>query len=159
MHKRGNYGISGHWHAYAVRDLATKWGCATVLDYGCGRRTLGQALEVNGLYPFELREYDPALPDYAGLPEPADLVVCTDVLEHIEPECLDNVLDHIRDLSRKVTLLGVCMQAAGKMLPDGRNAHLIVEGPDFWFPRLASRWKSHGVRGTRTEFKFVGEPI
>ena len=76
-------------------------------------------------------------------------------MEHIEPECLDAVLDHIRDLSRTVTLLGVSMQEAAKTLPDGRNAHLIVEGPDFWFPKIEKRWKSHGVNGTAHEETLV----
>ena len=157
MHQRGGYGVSGFHYAQIVRDMMAKWKCETALDYGCGQRTLRKALEPLGA--FELREYDPALPEYAGMPDKADLVICTDVLEHIEPECLDAVLDHIHGLSRTVTLLGVSMQAAAKTLPDGRNAHLIVEGPDFWFPRIEKRWKSHGVHGTSHEFWFAGVPI
>ena len=41
---------------------------------------------------FEIKEYDPAIPGKDSLPEPADIVVCSDVLEHIEPNYLLNVL-------------------------------------------------------------------
>ena len=59
----------------------------TVLDYGCGRHTFKQAMAKK--WPnIEVREYDPGVPGFDALPEPADFVLCTDVLEHIEAEYL-----------------------------------------------------------------------
>src|SRR5262245_3873461 len=141
LHQRGNYGVSGGKWAGMVRDLAKGFGCRTVLDYGCGQCTLRAAL---GEVPFELREYDPALPDKAGMPEKAELVVCCDVLEHVEPDCLYSVLDHLRDLSRKATFLVIATRPAAKFLADGRNAHLIVEKVSWWLPKLENRWKLRG---------------
>ncbi len=69
--------------------------CAqSVLDYGCGKGTLAEAVS------FEIREYDPAIAGKDENPLPADLVICTDALEHIEPEYLDAVLVHIASLTR-----------------------------------------------------------
>ena len=48
-------------------------------------------LQRNGINPVEYYPFDPAFEEY-GEPQPADLVCCIDVLEHIEPEKLENVL-------------------------------------------------------------------
>ena len=76
MHQRGGYGVSGFHYAQIVRDMMAKWKCETALDYGCGQRTLRKALEP---LTFDLREYDPALPERAGMPQKADLVICTEI--------------------------------------------------------------------------------
>jgi len=58
------------------------------------------------------------------------------VLEHVEPDLLDNVLAHISSLTRHYAFLNIATVAALKTLPDGRNAHLIVEPPEWWRARL-----------------------
>jgi len=120
-----------------------------ILDYGCGQRTLEQALG------FPIRNYDPAIPGLDTPPEPADLVVCTDVLEHIEPECLDDVLDDLRRVTRKVGFFVIANRPAKKILPDGRNAHLIQEGIDWWRPRIAARFALHQIGVQPDEHFFV----
>ena len=79
-----------------------------------------------------IREYDPAVPGKDAEPQPADLVICTDVLEHIEPDCLNDVLDHIRQVSLKYAFVNVSTRPAVKFLQDGRNAHLIIQPADWW---------------------------
>ena len=59
----------------------------------------------NALTGFDVRNYDPCIPEYATPPSPAELVVCTDVLEHIEPDKLDAVLNDIIRLSSKGAFL------------------------------------------------------
>jgi hypothetical protein len=58
------------------------------LDHGSGKETLANALP-----QFTVRGYDPAIPDLDTHPEPHDLFICTDVLEHVEPEFVDMVID------------------------------------------------------------------
>ena len=106
-----------------------------VLDYGCGKATLHMQM------PFGINNYDPAIPKYSAYPEPADIVICTDVMEHIEPECLDAVLDDLKRLTKIGIYLNVAMYAALKHLPDGRNTHLIQEGREWWLPRLMKRFE------------------
>ena len=99
--------------------------------HNCGKGALANKL------PFPIWEYDPAIPGKDAVPRPADLVICTDVLEHVEPAMLDNTL---RDLSRCVLKAGyfvIHTGAAKKTLPDGRNTHLIQEGEAWWREKLA----------------------
>jgi 2-polyprenyl-3-methyl-5-hydroxy-6-metoxy-1,4-benzoquinol methylase len=65
-------------------------------------------------------------------PEPHDIVACTDVLEHIEPDCLDDVLKDIRRCTKKVAFLLIATRPAIKVLADGRNAHLIQQPYTWW---------------------------
>lgn len=150
---RADYGANGHRYAQTVRDIAGKYSCETALDYGCGKATLSR--EVNQL---SWRNYDPCVPKYAASPAPQDLIVCGDVLEHIEPECLEDVLDHLRKLTMKVCYLVIATRPAVKTLADGRNAHLIVEKMSWWLPQLCTRWEPELCVKQVGEFAFVGAP-
>lgn len=127
------YGTSGHqWAAY-IEALLREDGHTSVLDYGAGKGTLASALGHSGI---AIAEYDPAVPGKQARPEPADLVVITDVLEHIEPAHLDNLLADLARLTHRKLFFDVCTVASLKTLPDGRNAHLIVQSPDWWRYKL-----------------------
>jgi hypothetical protein len=141
------YGGKGKKWATAVQSLVWVHGCASVLDYGCGEGSLITYLQAVNRedqmrckdFPprcRDFREYDPAIDGKDALPDPADLVVCTDVLEHIEPEKLSAVLQHLKALARKVLLLVIATRPSGKTLSDGRNAHLILESAEWWGDRL-----------------------
>lgn len=116
-----------------LAQLVKVHGQIKMLDYGCGRR----ALEKSILQRFPdlgvtFEGYDPGIHGIDGEPEPADVVTCTDVMEHIEPECLDATLEHIKSLTRMVAYLVVDTQPAVKTLPDGRNAHILLQSPMWW---------------------------
>ena len=132
-HPQG-YGGKGRKWAATVRALARAQGCTSVLDYGCGQGSLARALEGSGL---ACRDYDPAIPGKDTRPSFADLVVCTDVLEHVERDCLSAVLAHLRALARQAVLLVVALDPANKTLTDGRNAHLILESAAWWAEQVA----------------------
>lgn len=125
------YGIRGYKSLNTVLGLAEQYQAEQVLDYGCGQATLSAHAKRMSALPFF--NYDPALPQYAALPEPADLVVCTDVLEHVEPLCITNVVKHIAELTRKAAYLEIATREAQRTLADGRNAHLLVRDGMFWF--------------------------
>lgn len=134
LHAVGNYGISGQRYATEVLRICALAGSKDVLDYGCGQRTLEKALG------FEIRNYDPCIPGLDAPPKRADIVVCTDVLEHIELDCLDDVLDDLRRVTGKIGYFVVATRPAKKTLPDGRNAHLIQERLSWWLPKLEARF-------------------
>src|SRR5215472_11827136 len=97
LHSRGSYGLSsGRW-AKPVSVLAAEIGATAVLDYGCGQGYLKQKLA--DFVPFPIYEYDPAIEGKDEPPSRADLVFCGDVLEHIEPICLEAVLDDLMRLA------------------------------------------------------------
>jgi hypothetical protein len=111
-----------------VVDILNTYEFKSVLDYGCGKGTLAASIG-NTI----VSEYDPAIEGKDSPPEPADLVVCTDVLEHIEPQLLDNVLKHLASLTNRRLLFNIATKyALSHTLPDGRNPHLIVK-PAWWW--------------------------
>jgi FkbM family methyltransferase len=139
LHAKGNYGTAALQYGGVVAELLDSTGARSLLDYGCGsKRSLLQALKLPDDIVYE--GYDPAIPDYARAPMPAELVTCIDVLEHIEPNLLDNVLDHLGELCDPYGFFTVHTGPAMKVLTDGRNAHLTQEGPDWWLPRFKQRF-------------------
>ena len=135
LHETHRYGARGDKWADKVVDLVGAYDAKSVLDYGCGKGALKAAIEPQ--ISASVAEYDPAIPGKETLPVPADLVVCTDVLEHIEPECLSDVVSHLKELTQKVLFLAVSTRLAVKTLADGRNAHLIVQPAQEWRLLLA----------------------
>lgn len=133
----GAYGSRGFNWGYLVAGIAVVEKAKTILDYGCGKGTMGRTLNTAGL---NCASYDPAIEKFAKPPVAVDLVACVDVLEHIEPDCLDAVLDHIAKLTRKVLFVAISTRPAKRWLSDGRNAHLIIEdGATFWRPKFEAR--------------------
>ena len=92
--KNPNWGTSGYAHYEQVKAYLKASDMTSVLDVGCGKGTLITALEMDG---YKVQGYDPAVPKFSAPPKPADLVVCTDVLEHVEPDCLDGFLAMLSD--------------------------------------------------------------
>jgi hypothetical protein len=150
LHKTNpHYGTSSARWASLVGTLSSRLGTRDILDYGCGKSLLKQTLD------WPIREYDPAIPGKDAAPEPADLVVCTDVLEHIEPECVEYVLDDLQRLTQKVAFLNIATGQARKILPDGRNAHLIQQPLPFWLPLLCQRFTLVTVENGPSEFNVI----
>lgn len=151
-----NYGISGHLWSDRVDKFVRGMKAASLLDYGCGRSYLAEYLPADRKY--ETVEYDPGIPGKEDTRKTVDIVSCTDVLEHIEPDCLMAVLDDIFALASRGVFLVVSTEEAAKHLPDGRNAHLIVEDSDWWLPKLLSRWQMIEFFAYANGFVFVGMP-
>jgi hypothetical protein len=140
LHEKPHYGTSGVKFAPQVHALAISLQTQDILDYGCGKSTLADNL------PFKIKQYDPAIPKYDKKPEPADLVVCTDVLEHIEPEHLEAVLDDLQRLVLKRGFFTIATRPAQRTLSDGRNAHLIQENGLWWLGKLWDRFQIIGLQ-------------
>ena len=149
------YGVGGGKHADTVLKMMESTKLRSVLDYGCGKGYLGKALAKHGL---PIWEYDPAIPGKDESPRAADLVVCTDVLEHIEPDRLPWVLDDLRRCVRQVGFLVVHTGAAKKTLPDGRNTHLIQQGEAWWRKTLGKFFHVAKVAHAGKELYIVVTP-
>lgn len=109
------------------------------MDYGCGSN-LSLTKTLKPERDIRYQAYDIGVPEYAGEPTAAEMVTCIDVLEHIEPEYLENVLDHLEELTEVVLFASVHMGPAGKTLDDGRNAHLTQKPPEWWLPKFMERF-------------------
>lgn len=133
LHKENpTYGTSAINYLDTIKRLYEVTESKSMLDYGCGKGLLAKRLD------FPIWEYDPAIEGKDNPPHPADLVVCIDTLEHIEPEYLSAVLTDLARCTQKVGYFVINTQEAIKTLPDGRNTHLIVQGKDWWRERLSN---------------------
>lgn len=150
---RPDYGVSGKRYADQVFNVARSLQTRDVLDYGCGKCTLANTL------PFKIQNYDPFIPEHSARPNPADLVVCTDVMEHIEPAYTVEVLGDIASLARKAAFFQIATRPASKQLPDGRNAHLVVEKAAWWITVLNSYFEPVSFQAVPGGFFYLGYPL
>jgi 2-polyprenyl-3-methyl-5-hydroxy-6-metoxy-1,4-benzoquinol methylase len=156
LHERkGSYGSSLMTRKYYphISELAKSQGVADIIDYGCGKGNMAIALShllVTG--------YDPAVKEFSEQPESVDMVCCLDVLEHIEPDCLDDVLAHIQSLAKKCVFLTIHVGPARKILADGRNAHLIQEPYMWWMTKLHTFWNIRLYQAKKNELLFFAIP-
>ena len=160
-----HYGTSGAEHASRVflgaAQILKSNGRCRVLDYGCGKETLRKAIEES--FPhvpgISISGYDPGRRGLDAEPEKAEMVVCTDVMEHIEPDCVDAVVRHIHDLTECVAIIDVALQPAQKVLPDGRNAHICLRPVDWWLSYLRKYFVLIEQASNEHSLLVVGQPI
>ena len=106
----------------------------SVLDFGCGK---GEILsQVQKLFPKkQIMGYDPGVEVFSHYPLGIDFIYSVDVLEHVEPEFIDEVLRKlVNEGEHQYHLIACC--PAKKNLPDGRNCHLIIEQPNWWIKKF-----------------------
>lgn len=115
-----------------LKKLIKEKNPQSILDFGCGKGRMTAALKED--YPnIAVTSYDPGNPEFNISLDNVyvDLLASTDVLEHVEPEFIEETLGNIRTKSRYFYHLISCAPAK-LILPDGRNAHLIQETPEWW---------------------------
>jgi len=112
LHENPDYGVASTFFAPIVDDVIQMFNITSLLDYGAGKCRL----------------------------KANEFVTCIDVLEHIEPELLNNVLDDLKRVVDKYGLFTIHTGPAMKILPDGRNAHLIQQPLEWWNKHLSTRF-------------------
>ena len=136
LHKDANYGVASVSYAPLVDKVIQSNGITELLDYGAGKCRLRDSLTESVKYT----PYEPSNPEWSNTPEPCEFVTCIDVLEHIEPDCLDDVLDDLKRVVKKYGFFTIHTGPAQKILPDGRNAHLTQEPLDWWKVKIEKRF-------------------
>lgn len=120
-----------------LKEVIETYSVKSILDFGCGKSVLVNQLKQ--MYPdINVIGWDPVFNDDTELPSNVDLVISTDVLEHIEPKELDSVLKKLKNISNIAHYHLIACHKAVKILPDGRNAHLIIESPKWWADKLVA---------------------
>jgi hypothetical protein len=146
LHLLGGYGVTGKTFIppifHAISQLLKKHGSVSVLDYGsAGGGTMEAVREHLYLPPVVYDKcYDPFVDEFSQDPEAADLVICTDVMEHVEPQSTLAVLDHIQSLTKKVVFFSISLGPALKTLSDGRNAHINLRTAEYWLAQIKLRF-------------------
>lgn len=135
------YGVASVAYAPLVAQVVDQFAVSDLLDYGAGKCRLAKALPQHAKRAVRYTPYEPAMPEWAATPAPTEMVTCIDVLEHIEPSCLDAVLDDLRRVVERIGFFTVHIGPAKRILADGRNAHLIQEPPAWWLPKIMARFE------------------
>ena len=150
-------GSSLNPYVISIGKLILEHNCKTLLDYGCGK-ALGYSdkceeiqlkkpvHEVWNIDSYTL--YDPAYPKYNTLPTGTyDIVICTDVLEHIPEQDLDWVIERILNYSTKIVFLNICTAPALKHFKKGKfkgkNLHISVFENKWWIKKIGKIWNNH----------------
>jgi hypothetical protein len=141
LHEDPNYGKASLQFAPIVAELIELAGAGELLDYGAGKGRLGLSLREFVKRPLTVHHYDPAVPHWAARPRPCAFVACIDVLEHVEPDFIDNVLEDLKRVTIGVGFFTVHTEPAFKQLPDGRNAHLTQRPAQWWVPQIMERFE------------------
>lgn len=141
LHKNQNLyaGSALTLHKESIRQFISAKKCDTILDYGCGKGIQYFKENIHNEYFYGIMPslYDPAVEEYSKLPEGTfDAVICTDVLEHIEEDDIDNILQEIYSKADRLVYLGICNSEADSFLPDGRNAHVTMKHIDWWLEKI-----------------------
>jgi hypothetical protein len=131
MHAQQPWGLSGRKYIEIVAGFYDELGAGSLLDYGSGSELLRKGLEARDP-PISVSCYDPGIEGRDALPQPADLVTVTDVMEHIQHDRLAAVLNHIFSLARKGVFFSIAMSYSKQYLPNGTNAHILVRKMDWW---------------------------
>jgi uncharacterized Rossmann fold enzyme len=123
-----NYGTGFKMNPKSIINLCKLMKTEDVLDYGCGKG----GLALSGWLPFKMKMYDPAIPAYSERPDPAELVLCLDVMEHVEPECLDDVIKDLHRVASKFLIVAMALEPSRKLLPNGENSHVSLHTLHDW---------------------------
>lgn len=136
-------------HIETLRQLLRRAGCHSLLDYGCGKAkahettraehpdgTVSQGLQ--SVWALErVAYYDPAVREYAALPEGRfDAVISTAVLEYVPEEDIDWVLAEIVGYAQRLVFLSIACYPSHLTLPSGENYHVTLRSPGWWADRL-----------------------
>lgn len=143
------------WALWILNNIILKYfpkyfsaGAITILDYGCGQGSLRKGFKAlfNDIPEGNPKAFDNMIVEYdAGIPDKDDpsilekkydIVICSDVLEHIEPEYLEHNINTILNCADKIAFFAISTSLANAILPDGRNAHLIVKKGNWWEDRV-----------------------
>lgn len=141
-HEKDALFCSGHSirrYIEMIAGLCNGSNITTAIDYGCGKATLHKECNLAYLFGWKrLDLYDPGVARYSEkLTEPADLVMCVDVLEHIPEFAIDDVLKELESLTNKALFLVISTRPAKKHIAEGVNAHVTVQPEKWWNEKLS----------------------
>lgn len=135
-------GKLGSTQVNEIKQLVEWSQCDRILDYGSGKGFQYIHDRVHeqwgGLLP---HCYDPGVRQLAKKPEGQFAgVICTDVMEHIDPEDVDTILADIfaslYPTGPVFAYFHISTRPARKTFDDGENVHLTVQPPTWWDAQL-----------------------
>lgn len=151
IYERETYGVGNHG-SQAIPIIHQEIKPRNVLDVGCGSNAFCKLLRPLGI---EAVGVDFASP-LADVPAPAhdlpflggafDLLTAFDVLEHLLPEEVPEVMDEFARVARRAWLFSICCRDSTRRSPDGSTLHPTVR-PKRWWVDCLSRYGQVEMRG------------
>lgn len=131
-------GFSIMEYVFEIGDLIKKSNITSVLDYGCGKARAWKQYNLKQLWKLhDVKLFDPGVEEYAIKPlTGCDLVICTDVMEHVPEHLVDTVLADVCRLANKAVFMNISTRPASKTLTDGTNAHATVRPAQWWQAKI-----------------------
>jgi hypothetical protein len=135
-------GLSVLQHRDSIRKLARQVDAKSMLDWGCGRgdayRSPNKLHHQLGISRKDVFLYDPSFPQHDRKPTGKyDLVLCSDVLEHIVEADVDVFIDTLFSHAKKAVWASVCTRPAKKFFSDGvTNLHCTIKPHEWWQRRM-----------------------
>ena len=140
-----------------------------IVDLGCGsgrsvKLMRDQGFDAYGIDLIKSRYIDDIPFTQANLwnlpDKKFDYIFCTDVLEHIPTDRIEDVLDNMRKICGKGIFLAVATRPdqAGKYINE--TLHLTVQDVNWWLEHLGSRFQTLSARNySGQEFTWTGIPL
>lgn len=132
-HEGSNWGSTGARYSGAdIARLLNRYNPVTGLDYGCGKGTVAQHFT-----SVDWAEYDPGIEAKSQKPSGRfDIVVCTDVMEHVEEEHVPGVVAELGKHTKTVLFVDIACYLTGKTFASGpyagKDLHITVWDPEDW---------------------------
>ena len=134
-------------YAFIIKKIIKKNQILSMLDYGCGKGyfyknsfRIGdqQIKSLKNYWKIDIDLYDPCYAEHELINEDKvyDLTICVDVLEHIPSQDINWILYKIFKKTKKFIFLNVACYPAIALLPNGQNAHININKPDWWHKKI-----------------------
>ncbi|MBX3497749.1 MAG: methyltransferase domain-containing protein [Parvibaculum sp.] len=144
------YGSGSGRYLPAILPLARDRKSQSILDFGAGKSKLAELLSQQ--LGIQADRYDPAIPEISIMPDKQyDLVICTDVMEHIPEQHVATILQQIRARSANC-FLHVSTRLAKAVLPSGENAHATVRPADWWRAQILKHFSDCVVLDRKNDY-------
>ncbi len=161
MHRDGHYIVDGRkreavetydgksttTYALIIKEIINKNKISTMLDYGCGKGSFynkefilnnKKINSLKDLWSIDIDLFDPCYEEHSSINEDKyyDMTICIDVLEHIPSQDIDWVLYKIFNKTKKYVFMNVACYPAIALLPNGKNAHININNPQWWHKKI-----------------------
>ena len=137
-HENEKWGVTGaKYSGGAIWNLLrTRQYLQTALDYGAGRGSVALAFP-----DISWTEYDPGIPAMRDRPKGQfDLVVCTDVMEHVEIDYVEAVIADLAEHTRLVLFVDIACFPTNSVFAsgpyEGKDIHITVREPQWWIDKF-----------------------
>jgi hypothetical protein len=148
-------------HSQDIKKLVKQYDVKKILDYGCGRGDQYKAphrIHADwGLKWWDVKLYDPAFERLDERPlGKHDLVVCSDVLEHIPEDQVEDVIGELFFFASKAVWASVCCRPAKKVFPNTEiNLHVTIQPLPWWEAKFE---EVRSAMGLQIPFHLVETP-